>query len=870
MTSWRIPRSHRSQSRRRGVIGLLAMLAMPWSDGAALAAQPAPGTPASPQVTALHDLQAASQTPIEVRFAHGFPRGVHTRTTASGATPVDRARNFLEKYADLYRQSSSDLALLVRRAKTGADQNVLFYQTFRGIEVFGGELLVVMRGRQVRATIGGLLAGDVRLTTKPYLSENQAEERARAELSRPGAPALVEPKLMIFDRTLVADVPSAPHLAWQVILGGGIPIHALIDAHDGALLYESPLVYQHTGENGAFSGFNLELGDADGGADDDDQCLLRAFSEPVADEWWFEGAYSGDPDAVQAQQHARTAYGFFHGNFDWHSWNDKLFATGESARLEVFVHAGVSNAHWHPRCNNIALATGWVGRDVIAHEMTHGVNHWNAGPGSGHYYAGEAGGLNESYADVLGEFADQEWHAAHGEAADWLIGEDRTSGAGPTRSLMAPLDYGDPQHIEDPEFLAATSSDYDYGGVHSISGVPNKAAYLMTVGSEGSFSGMGRWKTQQLKFSAITNLPESSTLADARDYEVAKAEEWSASFVHGFLPTDASIVRSAWAMVGLGDPGSPGCPGFYSADGDEDFIPDNVDNRPETPNPSQENHDPDPFGDACDWDDDGDGIDDDEDECPLGYNPGGVNGRCDDVDGDGVANEDDNCPGDYNPKVFVGEGRYGGFLQPDSDGNGFGDACDVDGDGDGQGIADNCPNVVNADQADADGDTYGDACDLCPFVAHPKPAFTPAGNPLQLDSDDDGIGDECDDFPVSVEGTGLPPAGVKPGRKTLGIQIAGAARGEVRIPLDVCPDGCPNGLGSKNALSLVVKGLRDDVRAWVSDDQLNNVEDAVGGDTRELRFRPLGGRRYFLTVSVPPHARGTKTFSLQLSLVKLK
>ena len=62
---------------------------------------------------------------------------------------------------------------------------------------------------------------------------------------------------------------------------------------------------------------------------------------------------------------------------------------------------------------------------------------------------------------------------------------------------------------------------------------------------------------------------------------------------------------------------------------------------------------------------------------------------------------------------------------------------------------DNCPNLVNPDQADADDDGAGDACedddndgvldvtDNCPTVA----------NPGQSDADLDGLGNACDQFP---------------------------------------------------------------------------------------------------------------------------
>ena len=80
-----------------------------------------------------------------------------------------------------------------------------------------------------------------------------------------------------------------------------------------------------------------------------------------------------------------------------------------------------------------------------------------------------------------------------------------------------------------------------------------------------------------------------------------------------------------------------------------------------------------------------------------------------DSDNDGVPDFYDNCPYDFNP------------YQVDSDGDGYGDACDRCAGGD--------------DSIDTDGDGLPDDCDNCPYVA----------NPGQEDSDGDGIGDVCED-----------------------------------------------------------------------------------------------------------------------------
>jgi predicted outer membrane repeat protein len=77
-----------------------------------------------------------------------------------------------------------------------------------------------------------------------------------------------------------------------------------------------------------------------------------------------------------------------------------------------------------------------------------------------------------------------------------------------------------------------------------------------------------------------------------------------------------------------------------------------------------------------------------------------------DSDGDGVNDSGDNCPDVANP------------AQADCDGDGRGDACDIESpcstDSDGDGVVDsddNCPDIANVDQTDIDDDGIGDVCD---------------------------------------------------------------------------------------------------------------------------------------------------------------
>ena len=113
-----------------------------------------------------------------------------------------------------------------------------------------------------------------------------------------------------------------------------------------------------------------------------------------------------------------------------------------------------------------------------------------------------------------------------------------------------------------------------------------------------------------------------------------------------------------------------------------------------------------------------------------------------DADQDGVADEADNCPAVLNSQ------------QADVDNDNVGDACDPfnnitdpdeDNVGDDDTPPDNCPQVANSNQVDTDGDGIGDACELPNVapVADAGPDQTiQAGATLQLDgsgsTDSDG------------------------------------------------------------------------------------------------------------------------------------
>jgi bacillolysin len=133
------------------------------------------------------------------------------------------------------------------------------------------------------------------------------------------------------------------------------------------------------------------------------------------------------------------------------------------------------NAFWDG--TQMAFGQGFASADdVVAHELTHGVTDFT----SELLYVYQSGAINEALSDIMGEFVDQ--GRAPFDDSEWLLGEDLPPPfAGGLRSMANPQiffhpdTYGSTFWETDPNFE-------DNGGVHSNSGVANKAAYLIAAG----------------------------------------------------------------------------------------------------------------------------------------------------------------------------------------------------------------------------------------------------------------------------------------------------------------------------------------------------------------------------------------------------
>lgn len=222
------------------------------------------------------------------------------------------------------------------------------------------------------------------------------------------------------------------------------------------------------------------------------------------------------------------------------------------------------------------LANSWSSTDILGHEYTHAVT----GATSALTYSNESGALNESFSDIFGEMIENYVEGSN----DWLMGNDRTSGA--IRSMANPNLYSNPDTYQGTYWYSGAN---DNGGVHTNSGVQNFWFYLVAVGGSGtndngqafSVTGIGRDKASAIAFRNLTlKLSSGSDYAAARSGAIEAARD-----LYGNCSDEVKQVTNAWYAVGVGDPYvggmavSPAKPGGFNiscnggSDGSINFTP---------------------------------------------------------------------------------------------------------------------------------------------------------------------------------------------------------------------------------------------------------------------------------------------------------
>ena len=250
-------------------------------------------------------------------------------------------------------------------------------------------------------------------------------------------------------------------------------------------------------------------------------------------------------------------------------------ATG-AAMIVSRVHFGTSgaynNAFWFNNQMTYGDGNGTTfspltSIDVAGHEMTHGVIEKTANL----TYASESGALNEGFADIFGAMVERYARGGTTTSDTWKIGEQiyTPSTSGDALRYMAnthgngtQTSGGNPDHYTERLYQGACTpngSTNDYCGVHTNSGIANKAFYLTSESGTHHLSGVtttgiGATDAEKIYYRALSVYMTAGTnFAGARTATLNAATD-----LFGGTSVQYTAVATAWCAVGVGTcPGGP-------------------------------------------------------------------------------------------------------------------------------------------------------------------------------------------------------------------------------------------------------------------------------------------------------------------------
>lgn len=251
---------------------------------------------------------------------------------------------------------------------------------------------------------------------------------------------------------------------------------------------------------------------------------------------------SKDPSVNQAYEGLGYTYALYWQVFHRNSID------GQGMELDGLVHFGTDydNAYWDDAGHmffgdgdGVYLTDTTKGVDVIGHELSHGVTQHEANL----TYSGQSGALNESFSDAMGALVEQYHLGQTADNADWLIGKDIVGPqlAPALRSMKAPGSAN--RHDNQPSTMDGyVQTASDNGGVHTNSGIPNHAFYLVatTIGGPA-------WKAAgQIWYDTISD-PRLKPNATFSSFAALTLRSARSRF--GTNSAEVDAVKSAWEQV---------------------------------------------------------------------------------------------------------------------------------------------------------------------------------------------------------------------------------------------------------------------------------------------------------------------------------
>ncbi|TPG37149.1 M4 family peptidase [Mycobacterium hodleri] len=251
-----------------------------------------------------------------------------------------------------------------------------------------------------------------------------------------------------------------------------------------------------------------------------------------------------DTSGVSGQANAAEAYDYYQSVLGVTSYD------GNGAPITVVVEWNTSknsigkynNAYWDPATRQLVFGNGSNlegAVDVVAHEYTHAIVTYALGQsGSVGLDHGEAGALNEAYADIMGSLIEGKT-----DSGRWLIGEDSDWSGGALRDLADPTSFGTEYGPDRDNYATRYTGTGDDGGEHVNSTIFSHAAYEMMT--DAATTGISTETWSRVFYHSLFRLSSGATFLDGRAAVLDAAHEL------GFTVTQLGAISRAFDGVGI-------------------------------------------------------------------------------------------------------------------------------------------------------------------------------------------------------------------------------------------------------------------------------------------------------------------------------
>lgn len=483
--------------------------------------------------------------------------------------PLAVAADALEEYRGALGRGPEDgFAFRLEEKDRLGQTHVRMMQTYRGIRVLGGDVIVHLDDDGLLGINGRFVAG-LDLPVVAALAPAESAGAAIEWITREGG-ANVE----------VVDVldPVVWALSGDPVLA--VPIRAMwVD--EGELRFEDVHVDAATGAfvgslSKIFTAKNRKIYNMN-------QACLSTGSELPGTLVINEGGTSSDTAVMGAYDNTGLAYDYYkniHGR-DSYDGTGSVIVSSVHGQFSTGASCTKNNAAWiDSPYNQMVFGDGdgstfsnlANGVDVTTHEFSHAVCSRTADLA----YQNDSGALNEANSDILGRAA-AFWggDGSPNVTASWSVGADvytpGTNGDALRYMYDPAKDGGSADYYPTRNYASGCtpSSNNDYCGVHSNSGIANLFFYLLTQGGTHprgkttvAVTGIGLTKSEKIWYRALSvYMSTSTTFQGARNATASAASD----LYGGTCTAEWTSVQKAWDAVGV--PGTWSCGTTYSIAG---------------------------------------------------------------------------------------------------------------------------------------------------------------------------------------------------------------------------------------------------------------------------------------------------------------